>query len=96
MSIWRRVAVLTLWLLSLVAASRWGAAEAQPNPTPQQQPGAQVVNGADFGFMVFPGPNGQGRPVGTLVIRQQGQWVPVELGTSVTPGDSRGRLVPLR
>lgn len=93
---WRRVGVLTLWLLSLLAASRWSAAETQPNPLPPQQSDAQVVSGADVGVMVFPGTNGQGRPVGTLVIRRQGQWVPVELATSVTPGDSRGRLVPLR
>ena len=44
----------------------------------------------------IPGTSEQGKPVGALVIRQQGRWVPVELSTSVVPGDSRGRMVPLR
>ena len=98
----RRMAVVALWIMSLAVASHWGAARVQseqapPAPAPGQAPArAQVVTGADLGFMVFPGTAEQGKPVGVIVIRQQNQWVPVEIGRSVSPDDSRGWIVPLR
>ena len=94
----RRMAVAALWILSLAVTAQWATAivqseQASSSPTPGQ---AQVVSGAKLGFMVLPGTGEQGRPVGILVIRQRGQWVPVEMGQWVSPGDSGGRIVPLR
>jgi hypothetical protein len=96
----RRMAVVALWIMSLVMASQWGSARAQseqepPAKAPGQAP-PQVVSGADLGFMVLPGTGEQGTPAGVIVIRQRGQWVPVEISRPVSPGDSRGRVVPLR
>ena len=94
----RRMALAALWIVSLVVTAQWGTAivqseQASSPPTPGQ---GQVVSGSDLGFMVLPGEGEQGRPVGILVIRQRGQWVPVEMGQWVSPSDSRGRIVPLR
>jgi hypothetical protein len=91
----RRVVLLTLWILSVAAASEWSATQAQS--TPQRGPwGEQILTGRDIGFMVFPNTSNQTRPAGTLVIRQQGQWVVPEMGSEVSPGSPRGRTVPLR
>jgi hypothetical protein len=102
MNAWRRLVVLTLWILSLIAVSHWGPARAQSTQQrsaqsqPQQQfPAATVITGADLGFMVFPGTLEQGKPAGVIVIRQQGRWVPAELGKQMFPGSSSGQVIPL-
>ena len=91
----RKVAIVALWLLSLVAASRWGTAEAQSMP--QRGPrGEEILTGNDVGFMLFPATSGQTRPAGAIVIRQKGQWIVPEMGRPVSPDSSQGRIVPLR
>ena len=100
MNTWRRMASLTLWIVSIIAASYWGAASAQSNQQrpPQAQPQSQdatVITGSDLGFMLFPGTLEQGRPAGVLVIRQQGRWVEAELAKQVSPTPPGGRVVPL-
>jgi hypothetical protein len=89
----RRFAVLTLWILSLVAASRWGTTEAQSTPERGQR-GEQILTGNDIGFMVLPNTANQTRPAGVLVIRQEGKWVIPEIARQASPPSSR--IVPLR
>lgn len=91
----RRFAVITLWILSLLVASRWGTTEAQS--TPQRGPrGEQILTGDDIGFMVIPNTGNQTRPVGVFVIRQEGKWVMPEIARQASEPSSSGRIVPLR
>jgi hypothetical protein len=79
---------IALWLASLVVVAAFTSAlmRAQapaqvPAPYTQQPPAARVVSGADLGFRVEG--NKDGRAVGTLVVRIDGQWI--ETAASVVP-----------
>lgn len=82
---YRRVALIaTLWLLSLVAMA--AAVTAQVRPTvPLPEP--KILSGADVGFRVE-AMHGQ-TPVGSIVIRVNGEWVTVQEGD----GSQRPRLL---
>jgi hypothetical protein len=72
---------IALWLASLavVAGFTSGLMRAQapsqvpPPYTSQAPPAARVLSGADIGFRVES--SSEGRAVGTLVVRINGQWV---------------------
>lgn len=69
MTVRRRVGWVVLWMASLVGAGALGHAQ-----TPRaSEPAPTVVTGADLGFRID-GHKGA-TPIGTLVIRQNGQWV---------------------
>jgi hypothetical protein len=70
---------LTLWVASLliVAALVSGIAIAQTRES-------RVVSGSDIGFRVE-GRNQAGEPIGTWVIRVNGEWVPVAPKPSLRP-----------
>jgi len=79
---------IALWLASLAvvagftsALMRAQAPSQVPAPFTQQPPAARVVSGADIGFRVES--NKDGRAVGTLVVRIDGQWI--ETAASVVP-----------
>ena len=74
------------WVLSLalvaVAAS---AVTAQSNRAPQiNRTPPRVLSGADVGFRVE-GTDMSGKPVGTLVVRINGDWVEVGGGIKAVP-----------
>ena len=79
---------IVLWLASLVVVAGFTSAlmRAQaPSQVPppfisQAPPAARVLSGADIGFRVEG--NKDGRAVGTLVVRINGQWI--ETTASVT------------
>jgi hypothetical protein len=79
----RLVWVLVVVLVAVAAA--WSYAQSlQVTPvTPT------VISGADFGFRVEG--NRAGTPVGTLVVKMNGQWVEAELG-----GDGRPKRITSR
>lgn len=64
MTVRARIALVIVWLISLVGVAAWAQAPAQ-----QQK----VISGSDLGFRV----EGQrdGAAIGRLVIRVNGQWV---------------------
>jgi hypothetical protein len=77
-----------LWLASMAVVAGFTSAfvRAQapsqvPPPFTQVPPGARVVSGPDLGFRVES--TRDGRAVGTLVVRIDGQWV--ETAASVAP-----------
>ena len=81
---------IVLWLASLAvvagftsALMRAQAASQVPAPYTSQAPApaARVVSGADIGFRVES--TRDGRAVGTLVVRIDGQWV--ETAASLVP-----------
>jgi len=79
---------IALWLASLAvvagftsALMRAQAPSQVPAPFTQQPPAARVVSGADIGFRVEG--TRDGRALGTLVVRIDGQWV--ESAASVVP-----------
>jgi hypothetical protein len=73
---------IVLWLSSLVvvAALTSGLMGAQTTPeelrrrVQEQLPGSRIISGNDIGFRME-GTNQAGAPVGTLVVRIDGQWV---------------------
>lgn len=76
MSTKKRIAVVAVWIASLVLVA-FGARAAQLQfqlPTPQTP---TIVSGNDVGFRIT-GTKG-GHAVGTLVVRQNGQWVDADL-----------------
>jgi hypothetical protein len=98
MSTWRRIVVLAIWVASVAIASQWPtmrAQSSQPRTPDLQAATGQLYSGADVGFILFPSAKDQSELAGTLVIRQQGKWVPVQLARAVSPGDSR-QYTPLR
>jgi hypothetical protein len=76
-----RIAIVAIWILSLaivgVTAARAGQLQLQrPSPV-----GPTVVSGADFGFRIT-GVRGD-HAVGTIVVRQNGEWVEADLAGGV-------------
>jgi hypothetical protein len=73
---------IVLWLSSLVvvAALTSGLMGAQTTPeelrrrVQEQLPGSRIISGNDIGFRME-GTNPAGEPVGTLVVRIDGQWL---------------------
>ena len=79
---------IVLWLASLAvvagftsALMRAQAPSQVPPPFTSQAPAARVLSGPDIGFRVES--TRDGRAVGTLVVRINGQWV--ETVASVAP-----------
>jgi hypothetical protein len=84
---------IALWLASLavvagLTSALMGAqAPSQvPPPFTSQAPlaDARVVSGADLGFRVE-SVGRTGEPIGTLMIRVKGEWVPVSFSAAVRP-----------
>ncbi len=76
----RRVLVIgLLWLLSLGIVATVVRAQSTPGT---------ILMGPDFGFQITGSRNG--RPIGTLVVRLDGKWVPVQLDFA-----ARGGIQPL-
>ena len=76
MSFRARIALVVMWLTSLVAVGVWASAQ-----TPQGIVRPVVMSGNDIGFRVE-GQCGNAR-IGTLVVRISGRWV--EAQTAVKP-----------
>ena len=66
MSLRARMGLVVLWLASLVVVGVW----AQTLPLAEQK----VISGSDLGYRVER-MDRTGKPVGTLVVRINGQWV---------------------
>ena len=74
-----RLAVLALVVLGSLLSLRWVQAQALAvDPVPPR-----VMTGSDLGFRVE-GLRGD-KPVGTIVVRVDGQWVEAELGGMARP-----------
>jgi hypothetical protein len=73
---------IVLWLSSLVVVSAVmsGLMRAQTTPEElsrrlqEQLPGSRIISGNDIGFRME-GTNAAGEPIGTLVVRIDGQWL---------------------
>ena len=89
---------IALWLASLAVVAGLTSALMRAQAPPQAPPGVQpalppltapqadarIVSGADFGFRVESiSPTGE--PMGTLVIRVKGEWVPARFIPNVRP-----------
>jgi hypothetical protein len=80
---------IVLWLASLVIVAGFtsalmraqGPSQVPPPFTSQAPPAARLVSGPDIGFRVES--SRDGRAVGTLVVRINGQWV--ETAASIAP-----------
>ena len=83
---------IVFWLASLAVVagltsvlSRAQAPEAHPPYTAQAQPSnVRVISGADIGFRVE-NVSRTGEPTGTLVVRVNGDWVPVTFTGGLRP-----------
>lgn len=72
--------LISLWLLSLlIVAALAAAATAQVLRTPPT-----LVTSADIAFRIE-GKDPKGRPVGTLMLRMNGDWVPVSNAVQPSP-----------
>lgn len=77
-----RIGVLVLVCVVLVGVAFGLRGQAQVAPVPLGVPDDRIVSGADFGFRVEGrGPNGI---TGTLMVRINGQWMPIG-GAGVHP-----------
>lgn len=75
----KRLIIGAGFLVSLFSAAAWGRAQALDT----QPTGHVVVSGSDVGFRIEAVRGG--KPVGRLVIRQNGEWVEVESPLVVRP-----------
>jgi hypothetical protein len=80
MSLHRRIGVVVISVAFLLAGGLWGHAQA-PLPPPAQAQAPTIISGSDLGFRVD-GRKGN-TPLGTLVVRINGQWVEAEFGAGV-------------
>ena len=80
MSLHKRIGVVVVSVSLLLAAGLWVHAQA-PVPPPAQAQAPTVISGSDLGFRVD-GRKGN-TPLGTLVVRINGQWVEAEFGAGV-------------
>ena len=77
---------LMWWLLSLVlTAVVTSVAAAQINRPRLNPTQPRVVSGDDFGFRVEGTDKSSGKPVGTIVIRVNGEWLEVGGGLKALP-----------
>lgn len=75
-----RIGGIVLWAASIVAAGAWAHAQAPVAPAPSSQP-PTIISGNDIGFRVD---SRKGKtPVGTLVVRVDGQWVEVDFAAAM-------------
>ena len=59
----------------LIGSALWAGAQARiVRPLPPV-----ILSGENVGFRIEGDSNG--RPIGTIVVKQDGKWVPVDLGT---------------
>ena len=73
---------IELWLMSVVVVAVLASALMRAQATPEelkrraqdQIPGSRIISGNDIGFRIE-GINQAGQPVGTLVVRIDGEWV---------------------
>lgn len=80
MSLRARIGLIIFWAASVVAVGAWAHAQAPSVPAPASQP-PTVISGNDLGFRVD---SRKGKtPVGTLVVRVDGQWVEVEFAVGM-------------
>ena len=70
-----------LWVASLIVVALFAASLARAQ-APQAD--ARIVSGADIGFRVE-SISRAGEPIGTIVIRVKGEWVPVGFNPGVRP-----------
>jgi hypothetical protein len=80
MSLRNRFVLVVLWAASIVGAGAWAQAQAPAAPPAPAQP-PTVISGSDLGFRVDSRKGNT--PVGTLVVRVNGQWVEAEFGMGV-------------
>jgi hypothetical protein len=71
--------LLLLWLASLVLVSMTTFAIAQTRPLPPR-----VLSGNDIGFRVE-GVDPKGKPIGTLMVRFNGDWIEVGASMIIRP-----------
>lgn len=70
-----RLAVVVLWVVSLVVAAQWGAMAQNHQPL--------ILSGSDIGFRIEGQSNG--RPYGRFVVRVNGEWVETAPGPMMLP-----------
>jgi hypothetical protein len=75
----KRLIIGAGFLVSVLSAAAWGRAQALDT----QPTGHVVLSGSDLGFRVEAMRGG--KPVGRLVVRQNGEWVEVESPLLVRP-----------
>jgi len=78
-----RIGVLVLLCVALVASAIGLRGQAQVAPVPLGVPDSRIISGENFGFRMD-GRGPDGRILGTLMVRINGQWVPVG-GAGVHP-----------
>jgi hypothetical protein len=78
MSVRACVVLGVIWLASLVGIGVWA----------QTQPEQRVFSGGDLGFRVER-LQGDGTPVGKLVVRTNGRWVETGFSVSVARADTK-------
>jgi hypothetical protein len=82
-----RIGLLVLLCVGLVGTAIGLRGQAQVAPVPLGGPDARIISGDDFGFRID-GRGPDGRLTGTLMVRIQGQWMPIG-GAGTYPLTSR-------
>jgi hypothetical protein len=81
-SLFRLLVLMCILVIAIAAARSWAQVPVPPAVVPVPTP--TVISGNDIGFRVE-GLRGRTTPVGSLVIRVNGQWVEPELSEPIQP-----------
>lgn len=76
--------VVLVWIASFVLVVMATFAYAQFGVPPRRLPQPQILSGSDIAFRVE-GTDGNSRPVGTWMVRFNGEWVEVGSGGGPRP-----------
>ena len=88
------IAVVAIWLVTLVATGLWVHAQSNPrrpiSPAPPNNDNEipTIISGNDIGFRVD-GWAKDGTPIGRIVVHQEGKWLDVTLSGRVRPLTSK-------
>lgn len=83
MNLRRRIGLVLLWALSIIATGAWAASVGAQKPPAGKQGAGTIIAGDNLGFRL----EGQrdGVPTGTLVVRIDGMWVEARTSLKVMP-----------
>jgi hypothetical protein len=87
------IAVVVIWLVTLVATGLWVHAQSSPRVIPSPRPNNDneiptIISGNDIGFRVDSWAK-DGTPIGRIVVHQEGKWLDVTLSGRVRPLSSK-------
>jgi hypothetical protein len=83
MNLRRRIGLVLVWALSIMATAAWAASTGAQAPPAGEAGAGTIIAGENLGFRLEG--RRDGMPTGTLVVRINGTWVEARTSLKVMP-----------